>query len=204
MLLKIMVLAQSGGKNQEFKLLIGANRAGRAKIMYNQRLFFIFIYDINKTYKKQMKKVVITSGFFNPIHIGHINLMREAKKLGDILVVIVNNDNQVKIKGKTPFMQERERAEIIKELRCVDEVFLAIDKDISVGESLRVVAQKYSREELFFAKGGDRNSGNIPESEINACKEFNIKIINDVGGGKVQSSSWLLANAAKNNKPNGN
>ena len=105
-----------------------------------------------------MKKVIITSGFFNPVHIGHINLMKAAKALGDILVVIVNNDEQVKIKGKTPFMKGNERLELIKELKCVDEVFLAIDKDISVGKSLEAVAKRYSGAELFFAKGGDRNS----------------------------------------------
>ena len=140
-----------------------------------------------------MEKIVITSGFFNPIHIGHINLIKESKKLGDFLVVIVNNDNQVVIKGKTPFMSEGERMEIIKALKDVDEVFLSIDKDISVAESLIAIAKKHPDAEIFFAKGGDRNSGNIPEGEIKACQKFNIKVINGVGGGKVQSSSWLLA-----------
>ncbi|MGA2418316.1 MAG: adenylyltransferase/cytidyltransferase family protein [Candidatus Staskawiczbacteria bacterium] len=141
-----------------------------------------------------MKKVVITSGFFNPLHIGHINLIREAKKLGDFLVVIVNNDEQVKIKKSTPFMPEQERIEIIKALRYADDVVLSIDKDGSVIESLKMVAKLYPGE-LYFAKGGDRHSGNIPE--IGVCEEFNIKIINNVGGGKVQSSSWLLKNASK-------
>lgn len=145
-----------------------------------------------------MKKIIITSGFFNPIHIGHINLIKESKKLGDFLIVVVNNDNQVKIKGKTPFMPEKERIEIIKSLKYVDEVFLSVDKDISVSESLTAVAKKYPGTELFFAKGGDRSSeivGNIPENELKACQDFNIKIVNGVGGGKVQSSSWLLAKA---------
>lgn len=139
-------------------------------------------------------KVVITSGYFNPLHIGHVNLIREAKKLGDFLVVIVNNDEQVRVKGSVPFMPEQERIEIIKALRYADDVVLSVDKDGSVVESLKVVAQKYSGE-LYFAKGGDRHSGNIPEVEV--CKEFNIKIINGVGGGKVQSSSWLLNNIKK-------
>lgn len=144
-----------------------------------------------------MKKVIITSGYFNPLHIGHINLIREARKLGDFLVVIVNNDGQVKIKGSIPFMPEQERIEIIKALRYADDVILAIDKDRTVAESLIAIAKKYPDAELIFAKGGDRNSGNIPENEIKACKDFNIKVINDVGGGKVQSSSWLLKNAVK-------
>jgi len=120
--------------------------------------------------------------------------MREAKKLGDFLVVIVNNDGQVKTKGSISFMSEQERIEIIKALRHVDDVILSIDKDGSVAESLTAIAKKYPDTELFFAKGGDRNSANIPENETRACKEFRIKIINGVGGDKVQSSSWLLNN----------
>ena len=142
-------------------------------------------------------KTVITSGYFNPLHIGHINLFREAKKLGDILVVIVNNDEQVKIKGSIPFMPEQERIEIMKAIKHVDEVLLSIDKDSTQGESLKFIAKKYPGAELFFAKGGDRNSGNIPESETKACKEFNIKIVNGVGGDKVQSSSLLLSSVKK-------
>ena len=140
-----------------------------------------------------MKKVVITSGFFNPLHIGHINLIKEAKKLGDFLVVVVNNDKQVKLKGSVPFMSEQERMEIVKALRYDDDVILAIDKDKTVAKTLILIAKKYPDAELFFAKGGDRNSGNIPENETKACKDFNIKVINGVGGNKVQSSSWLLS-----------
>jgi len=142
-----------------------------------------------------MKRVVITSGFFNPVHIGHINLFREAKKFGDILVVIVNNDEQVKVKGSAPFMPEKERIEIVKAIKYVDEVFLSIDRDRSVCESLKALAKKYSGCELFFANGGDRHQGNIPETKV--CEEFNIKMIDGVGGGKVQSSSWLLENSSK-------
>jgi len=119
--------------------------------------------------------------------------MREAKKIGDILVVIVNNDKQVKIKGAILFMPEQERIEIVKALKYPDKVVISIDKDRSVAESLKMVAKLYPGE-LFFAKGGDRNSDNIPESEKMVCEEFGIKIINGVGGGKVQSSSWLLEN----------
>ena len=137
-----------------------------------------------------MKKVVITSGYFNPLHIGHINLIKKAKELGDFLVVIVNNDEQVKIKGSVPFMPEQERIEIIKALRYADEVFLSIDKDKSVCESLKSVAKAHRGDELFFANGGDRYAGNIPEVVV--CEEFGIKLIDGVGGGKVQSSSWLL------------
>ena len=145
-----------------------------------------------------MRRVIITSGYFNPIHIGHMNLMRAAKNLGDFLVVIVNNDKQVKIKGSVPFMSEEERIGIVKDVKYVDEVFLSIDMDEFQPESLKIIAQKYPDAELFFAKGGDRNFDNLPESEKQVCKEFNIKVVNDVGGGKVQSSSQLLDNVLRN------
>lgn len=145
-----------------------------------------------------MHKIVITSGYFNPLHIGHINYLREAKNLGGILVVVVNNGEQVKIKGSVPFMSEQERVEIIKAIKYVDEVFLSVDKDGSVCESLRVLAKKYPASEIFFANGGDRHGGNIPEAEV--LKELRIKTIDGVGGGKVQSSSELLRNVGENKK----
>lgn len=141
---------------------------------------------------QKAKKIVITSGYFNPAHIGHINMFKEAKTLGDCLVVIVNSDSQVKMKGSVPFMSESERIEIIKAIKYVDEVFLSVDKDKSVRESLKAVAKMHEGSELFYANGGDRNSGNIPEVEV--CKEFDIKMIDNVGGGKIQSSSCLLNN----------
>lgn len=144
--------------------------------------------------EKAIKKVVITSGYFNPIHIGHINLIREAKNLGDFLVVIVNNDKQVKLKGSALFMPERERIEIIKALKYADEVVLSIDKDKSVVETLKMLVKKYPGE-LCFAKGGDRNSDNIPEKEV--CGQYDIKIINGVGGEKIQSSSCLIGKIIK-------
>jgi len=139
-----------------------------------------------------MSKTVIASGYFNPVHIGHINMFREAKSLGDKLVVIINNDEQVKLKGSVAFMPENERVEVVKAIKYVDEVFLSVDKDRSVVESLKAVA-KANPGELFFANGGDRNTGNIPEAKV--CEEYNIKMIDNVGGGKVQNSSWLLKNS---------
>ncbi|MFA4871561.1 MAG: adenylyltransferase/cytidyltransferase family protein [Patescibacteria group bacterium] len=133
-----------------------------------------------------MKKVAV-SGYFNPLHVGHLQMIREAKKLGDYLVVIVNNNEQVKLKGSIPFMTEQDRAEIVRALKDVDEVFIAIDKDRSVCESLRAVKPD------IFANGGDRNAGNIPEAAV--CEELGIEIIDNVGGGKIRSSSELLKNA---------
>lgn len=141
----------------------------------------------------QRKKIIIASGYFNPLHMGHTNYFRDAKKLGDILAVIVNNDEQIKAKGSAPFMSQNERMEIIKAIKYVDEVFLSVDKDKSVCESLKKIAGKYPDSELFFANGGDRHKGNIPETEV--LREFNIKTIDGVGGDKVQSSSWLIKKA---------
>jgi len=153
---------------------------------------------------KSNKKIVITSGFFNPLHVGHINLMRDAKKLGDFLIVIVNNDEQVKLKGSCPFMPEKERVEIIKALEFVDDVFLAVDnfkdgKEVPISKSLGEVAQKYQGE-LIFAKGGDRDINHIPWQEKEVCEKFNIKVITNVGGGKIQSSSWLISKSTENSK----
>lgn len=121
---------------------------------------------------------VCTSGYFNPVHIGHIRLMEEAKKLGDYLIVIVNNDEQVKLKGSKPFMKELERCAIIKALRCVDEVVLSIDADRTIIKTLTMIKPD------IFAKGGDSTPDNVPEKDI-------CKIVYGVGGGKIQSSSWL-------------
>ena len=139
-----------------------------------------------------MKKIIVTSGYFNPLHMGHVELMERAKKLGDILVVIVNNDEQVKIKGSIPFMTEQERLKIIKGLRYPNEVLLSVDKDGSVSKSLEMIASMYSGE-IYFAKGGDRNINNLPENERKVCEKFGIKIVNNVGE-KIQSSSSLLKN----------
>jgi cytidyltransferase-like protein len=139
-----------------------------------------------------MEKVVIVSGFFNPVHIGHINLFKEAKKLGDILVVIVNNDTQVKAKGSAPFMSEKERIEIIRAIKYVDEVFLSVDEDKTVRESLKEIVKNLKNCQFLFANGGDRSEKNIPEADV--CKILNIKMVDNVGGQKVQSSSGLLKN----------
>ena len=137
-----------------------------------------------------MRKIIVTSGYFNPLHKGHIELMERAKELGDVLVVIVNNDEQVKVKGSIPFMSEQERLKIIKGLRYPDEVILSVDKDGSVSKSLEQVCNLYPGK-VYFAKGGDRNINNIPESERMVCERFGIEVINNVGE-KIQSSSQLL------------
>ncbi len=133
---------------------------------------------------KKKRVVVAVSGYFNPLHIGHIRHLKEAKKLGTELVVIVNSDYQVKLKGSVPFMPEKERMEIVAALKPVDKVVLAVDQDGSVCKSLELIKPD------IFAKGGDRTKDNIPEVPV--CEKLGIEMIFNVGGGKVQSSSWLI------------
>ncbi len=127
---------------------------------------------------------VAASGYFNPLHKGHVEYLQKAKSLGDYLVVIINNDNQRALKNSKEFMDEQERMFIVSALKCVDEVFLSIDQDTSVCESLAAIQPN------IFAKGGDRFSSEIPESKI--CKQLGISIVDGLGE-KVQSSSWLLS-----------
>tara|TARA_B100000963_G_scaffold328712_1_gene317517 strand:- start:253 stop:675 length:423 start_codon:yes stop_codon:yes gene_type:complete len=137
-------------------------------------------------------KAIIVSGYFNPLHRGHIEYFKLAKKHGDILFVIVNNDLQRGIKGSKPFMDENERKIIVEELKVVDNVFMSIDTDKSVNKTISMIHEKYSSQfELFFANGGDQNNQNIPESLI--CSKLGIKLIDKLGQ-KIQSSSWLLEN----------
>lgn len=136
------------------------------------------------------KKVIIVSGYFNPLHKGHIEYFLNAKKHGDKLFVIVNSDYQRKIKGSKEFMKEDERAFIIDQLKIVDKSFISIDKDRSVCETIKLIHNKYSlKYDLCFANGGDQTNDSIPEKPI--CKKLNISLIDKLGS-KIQSSSWLL------------
>ena len=128
-----------------------------------------------------MKKIAI-SGYFDPIHVGHIEYINNAKKLGDWLVVIVNNNNQCALKKGKYFMDEKDRVLIVKNIKAVDEVFLSIDEDKTVCKSLKKVNPD------VFANGGDRKNYEIPESKV--CKENNIQIIDGLGD-KIRSSADL-------------
>lgn len=137
-----------------------------------------------------MKKLVIVSGYFNPLHKGHLELFRKAKEVGDLLCVIVNNDIQRELKGSKFFMDENERIEIIRELSIVDMAWLSIDEDSTQNASLKMLVNKfYGTMKLAFANGGDQNNDTIPEADI--CKQFDIELIDGLGD-KIQSSSWLL------------
>ncbi len=132
--------------------------------------------------------IVAASGYFDPIHIGHIEYLEKAKKLGTKLIVILNTDEQAILKKGYVFMPLEERRKIVESLKFVDEVFISIDKDKSVCKSLEAIKPN------IFAKGGDRTVSNIPEVDI--CNKHNIKIIDGLGE-KLQSSSELVKKIKK-------
>ncbi len=143
---------------------------------------------------KRRPVVVAVSGGFDPIHVGHIRLFEEAKKLGDVLVVIVNNDHWLRKKKRHVFMPDYERCEVIAALRAVDKVVLSKHpknpRDMSVCRELRELQPD------IFSNGGDRTHDNIPEVPV--CDAIGCKMLFNVGhGGKVQSSSWLLKDYVK-------
>ena len=136
------------------------------------------------------KKAVIVSGYFNPLHKGHIELFYKAKEKGEKLIVIVNNDNQRLLKGSKEFMLQEERVLIIKELKITDEVILSIDKDRTVCATIQKIYNDFSSKyKLLFANGGDQYNDSIPEVKV--CKDLGIGLIEGLGH-KIQSSSWLL------------
>ena len=137
-----------------------------------------------------MKKAIIVSGYFNPLHKGHLDLFENAKEVGDLLIVIVNNDKQREMKGSKFFMDQEERIRIIRALNIVDMAWVSIDEDSTQNATLKLMVDKfYSTMKLAFANGGDQNNDTIPEADI--CRQFNIELIDGLGD-KVQSSSWLL------------
>jgi cytidyltransferase-like protein len=127
-------------------------------------------------------KVVAVSGYFDPIHVGHLEYLKMAKSLGDKLVVIINSDYQASLKKGKSFMPEQDRLEIVQALRCVDEVFLSIDKDKSVCKSLEHLKPD------IFANGGDRSLEEIPETAV--MKKYNIEMVDGLGE-KIRSSSEI-------------
>lgn len=147
---------------------------------------------------EKQKVVVAVSGGFDPVHIGHVRMFKEAKKLGDELVVILNNDHWIRDKKGVEFMPQKERKEIIEAIRCVDRVVLTNhipgDTDRSVCRALKKIRPH------IFANGGDRKPSGDPVPEVDLCNRLGIKMVYNIGkGGKVQSSSWLIAKAG--NKP---
>jgi D-beta-D-heptose 7-phosphate kinase/D-beta-D-heptose 1-phosphate adenosyltransferase len=135
-------------------------------------------------------KAIIVSGYFNPLHKGHLELFEKAKASGDQLWVIVNSDLQRKLKGSKEFMDQDERLIIVSAIGIVDKALISIDKDKTQCATLVNLAEQYSKHyELYFANGGDQNNNSIPEDPV--CKEKGIGLLEGLGD-KIQSSSWLL------------
>jgi len=135
-------------------------------------------------------KVVIVSGYFNPLHGGHLDMIEAARALGDKLIVVVNNDKQQLLKKGKIILEEKNRLRLMRALKGVDEAVLSIDEDPTVRETLKMVAGQHPGDELVFAQGGDRDSDKVnPEADV--CREHNIEIVYGVGGGKADSSTRI-------------
>jgi cytidyltransferase-like protein len=135
-------------------------------------------------------KAIIVSGYFNPIHKGHIEYFNNAKVNGDKLIVIVNSDHQRALKGSKEFQGEDERLFIVSNIKSVDQVFLSVDQDRTVCQTIRLIHQQLANDHhIVFANGGDQNNNSIPEVPV--CQELGIELIDGLGN-KIQSSSWLL------------
>lgn len=135
------------------------------------------------------KKIVVASGYFDVLHVGHIEYLERSKALGDQLIVIVNNDTQAILKKGKPFMPCAERIKIIRSLKCVDFAIESIDTDRTVCKTLAILHPH------IFTNGGDQNNNTIPERVI--CEELEIQLTDGLGD-KIQSSSWLINGVKKN------
>lgn len=136
------------------------------------------------------KKAIIVSGYFNPIHKGHLEYFNNAKGLADELFVIVNSDLQRALKGSKAFQKEDERLIIVSNIKAVDKAIISIDQDRTVCASITHLVKEYGDEYDFaFANGGDQNNNSIPE--VPTCNELGVTLIDGLGD-KIQSSSWLL------------
>lgn len=136
------------------------------------------------------EKAIIVSGYFNPIHKGHLDLFKKAKSQADKLWVIVNSDLQRELKGSTAFMSDTERLEIVQSIKWVDYALISSDRDRTQCYTLEQFYNMFSdKYDLVFANGGDQTNDTIPEKEV--CERLGIQLLDGLGD-KIQSSSWLL------------
>lgn len=139
-------------------------------------------------------RVIIVSGYFNPLHGGHLDMIEAAARLGDKLIVIVNNDEQQFLKKGKIILDEKNRLRLMRALKGVDEVVLSIDNDPPVIDTLEMIARQHPGDELIFANGGDRSSGKVvPETDV--CRRYNIEMVFDAGGDVKTDSSTRINQA---------
>jgi cytidyltransferase-like protein len=134
-----------------------------------------------------MKRVII-SGYFNPLHGGHLDYIEAAKGLGDYLIVAVNNDKAQMLKKGKIILDEENRMRLMRSLRAVDEVVLSIDEDLGQAKTLRMIRDMYPDDELICANGGDRdpNKHAMPEAEEQSCRDCNIEAVYGAGSHEVE------------------
>ena len=139
-----------------------------------------------------IKNVIIVSGGFDPVHKGHIRMFREAANLGHQVIIGLNSDEWLTRKKGKPFMDWNERAEILESCKFVTQVLSMDDSDDTASDIIRQVAKLYKGQDMniYFANGGDRGKGNVPELDV--CKDLNVVMLWGIGGGKIQSSSWSI------------
>ena len=142
--------------------------------------------------EKWIDNVIIVSGGFDPVHKGHIRMFREAANLGAQVIVGLNSDECLTPKKGKPFMKWEERAEILESCKFVTQVLSMDDSDDTASDIIKQVANLYKNQDMniYFANGGDRKKGNVPELDV--CKDLNVVMLWGIGGGKIQSSSWLI------------
>ena len=146
----------------------------------------------NKKPSENMEKIVLLTGGFDPVHIGHVRMFKEAKRFGDKVFVGLNSDPWLTRKKGKPFMPYAERQEILQSIKYIDRVFSFSDKDNTAVRFIKSMNEVYLNNpnvKLYFGNGGDRTGTTTPEVEF--CKENGIKLIFELGGGKIQSSSKL-------------
>jgi cytidyltransferase-like protein len=149
-------------------------------------------------YSSEQSSIICLSGGFDPVHIGHIQMIENAKMCGDIVIVGVNSDDWLTRKKGAPFMPFKERLVIIGAFSAVDYAIAFDDSDNTANELIKDVRMKYPNHKVYFGNGGDRVDGNTPEMET--CEQLGVKMLWGIGGGKVQSSSELLQTYNGNKK----